>query len=734
MKLLRSYRMLRFTLVLSAILAQCVALGNFPLLVIAGTLALLSWYVTEGPRGRAMPPWIARLLVLVVLLYAGFDAFGPLERLPLVLGQFVVWLTIIKLYGKRTVENEAQLLLLGFLLMTVGALYTNGFIFGIMLVVWSGFAAWVLLLYQLHHGMETMQQERYSAGPSDFAVPWARPVTGLHVRREFRQTATMFLLFGLMGSVAFFVAMPREKLEKLPGLAASTNIMLERMELSPSNDDLSSNQQVMSVSLKDVLGNTVRMQEGLRLRGTVLDAYRGHGVWETGLHYKSTIVTLEGEITPLTMPGDGKTNLFMEVELQQPVSRVFTLYRPIGLETVPPSRITQNLANSTLKLALGAEPIQRYTVEVDFTPVVISPISTNAQQYQNEQVQSLALSLLEKFEIDVEQITSSPQLSKRAARIFEDYLQSNEFMYSLDGADFSAQERIAMSEDSDPIASFILKYKRGHCEYFAAAMAAMCDTVQIPARVVTGYYVDRWDEVSEAYIVYQRDAHAWVEVEVEPMTWMTYDPTPTSEDTASQEGSATLAQSIRVVWQKWELSWQAYVIGFDSIAQRSLVGFIDPLWRSHRDSLIGALDAIYSGVVRWFDIGAGGRIWIDLVMGAATLSGFAILIVRWRKRRTKKLLSLSTKVDEHVPVASVEFYAKLQRVLFGRGRVRPRHLPTQMWITGLQLDEESAALANSLTETYYRIRFGGYRPSRSKRLALMRRVHRFESLLRKGTS
>jgi hypothetical protein len=140
LKLLRPYRKLQFALVLTAILAQCVALANFPLLVVAGTLAFLSWHITEGPHGRAVPPWVARLLVLVVFLYAVFDAIGPVSRLPMALGQFAVWLTIIKLYGKRTGEFEAQILLLSLLLMTVGALYATNFLFGLMLVVWSGFA------------------------------------------------------------------------------------------------------------------------------------------------------------------------------------------------------------------------------------------------------------------------------------------------------------------------------------------------------------------------------------------------------------------------------------------------------------------------------------------------------------------------------------------------------------------------------------------------------------------
>ena len=58
MSILRSYRLMRFTLLLLAILSQCVALGSFSLLVITGTLTAISWYITEGPRGRSIPPWI----------------------------------------------------------------------------------------------------------------------------------------------------------------------------------------------------------------------------------------------------------------------------------------------------------------------------------------------------------------------------------------------------------------------------------------------------------------------------------------------------------------------------------------------------------------------------------------------------------------------------------------------------------------------------------------------------
>ncbi|HIB00444.1 MAG TPA: hypothetical protein EYO31_00755 [Phycisphaerales bacterium] len=85
-----------------------------------------------------------------------------------------------------------------------------------------------------------------------------------------------------------------------------------------------------------------------------------------------------------------------------------------------------------------------------------------------------------------------------------------------------------------------------------------------------------------------------------------------------------------------------------------------------------------------------------------------------------------------MPVASVEFFATLQRVLLKHGTRRPKYVPAQTWIESLGLEEQALELATSLTESYYQIRFGDYRPSRTKRLELMQTVRKFESLVQKG--
>ena len=57
MRLLRSFPFLAFLLVLMSIVGLCVSTGSAGLLLVAGVLSALSWYVTEGPRSRSLPNW-----------------------------------------------------------------------------------------------------------------------------------------------------------------------------------------------------------------------------------------------------------------------------------------------------------------------------------------------------------------------------------------------------------------------------------------------------------------------------------------------------------------------------------------------------------------------------------------------------------------------------------------------------------------------------------------------------
>ncbi|RBY88522.1 transglutaminase domain-containing protein [Blastococcus sp. TF02A-26] len=82
----------------------------------------------------------------------------------------------------------------------------------------------------------------------------------------------------------------------------------------------------------------------------------------------------------------------------------------------------------------------------------------------------------------------------------------------------------------DDLADF-LENRRGYCEQYAGAMAAMVRAAGVPARVVLGY-TPGIVQPDGSRLVTSNDAHAWVEVYFAGVGWVPYDPTPIDSDRA----------------------------------------------------------------------------------------------------------------------------------------------------------------------------------------------------------
>ncbi|HEY9596013.1 MAG TPA: transglutaminase-like domain-containing protein [Spirochaetia bacterium] len=109
------------------------------------------------------------------------------------------------------------------------------------------------------------------------------------------------------------------------------------------------------------------------------------------------------------------------------------------------------------------------------------------------------------------------------ARAIESYLKDN-YLYSL---------KPGIAEDGNQLDHFLFESRKGYCSYFAFAMALMCRSLGIPARVAVGFYVDPQSEVLNFYQVRAFQAHAWVEVWFGKQGWVEFD--PTSETPAPDE-------------------------------------------------------------------------------------------------------------------------------------------------------------------------------------------------------
>ncbi len=92
-----------------------------------------------------------------------------------------------------------------------------------------------------------------------------------------------------------------------------------------------------------------------------------------------------------------------------------------------------------------------------------------------------------------------------------------EYDYSL--------ESVFESQGVTPLDQFLFEEKRGHCEYFASALAVMLRTLDIPARLITGFSATQKNPLTGFYEIRALDGHAWVEAWIRDHGWVTFEPT-----------------------------------------------------------------------------------------------------------------------------------------------------------------------------------------------------------------
>ncbi|WP_080505621.1 transglutaminase TgpA family protein [Halorubrum saccharovorum] len=114
-------------------------------------------------------------------------------------------------------------------------------------------------------------------------------------------------------------------------------------------------------------------------------------------------------------------------------------------------------------------------------------------------------------------ITADAETHYETAAAVQLWLMENK-AYSLDATH---------DRDTDVATAFVFDMEAGYCQYFATSMVAMLRTQDVPARYVTGYTAG--EEVADGeYVVRGQNAHAWVEVYIDDVGWVPFDPTPPS--------------------------------------------------------------------------------------------------------------------------------------------------------------------------------------------------------------
>ena len=156
---------------------------------------------------------------------------------------------------------------------------------------------------------------------------------------------------------------------------------------------------------------------------------------------------------------------------------------------------------------------------------------------------------------------------------------------------------VARTPGLDPLEDFVSVNKRGHCEYFAGALALMLRAVGIPSRTVVGFLVLPNENGGET-VVRQSDAHAWTEAFVPPQNF----PTPDSPAARLLDGAFDASPENFPVDSSWTadggwLRLDATPPSSEGPANSLIVGaalgleFFSAIWRDYVLNFNGARQA-----------------------------------------------------------------------------------------------------------------------------------------------
>lgn len=263
----------------------------------------------------------------------------------------------------------------------------------------------------------------------------------------------------------------------------------------------------------------------------------------------------------------------------------------------------------------------------------------------------------------------------------------------------------------DPLSNFLFIRKKGHCEYFASAMAVMLRTLGIPSRVVTGFQSGTFNPLTGWQVVRASDAHAWVEAWMEDGGWTVFDPTPPASEAASQGLTARMA----MLYDAANQFWQDWVLRYDLERQVVLASRVHQL----------GLDPLHPS--RWWERNEAllKRLAAMLLIAAAIavlLAFFGPDLARaWRNRRS---VILARRGEGQASDATL-LYQRMLSLLERRGFQKPAWLTPSEFARVLPSSEMSV-LVEDLTSAYNELRFGGRRDAAPRLIRLLDRLEGLE--------
>lgn len=683
-------------------------------------------------RSIAFPKWLTLTLIGLVLARGIWVAINSTVRIE-TLCETVSALLVIKLFDRRTVRDDSQILALA-VYLCIGAVLVMPRVIPSMLVAIN-----VPVI------LAAVMTAELASGLVRVPLAGERPIP-----RKALRGVTIASVIGIFAtSVVIFILMPRgplldhSRLRSMSswasGLGGSGRVtgFSDKIQLGRGGLISESRAIVLDVNVEDSSAPANRARtDTLYLRGAALSHYED-GTWrENDISTNGepimnrprdpmTIAPGQTQVIAGTVAASGPSRTIVQRIRMRGSDRVvplFAVWCPASVEFVTEERITIDRATLTLSrqgpdaplsyVVTSVVPIDNAATTNDRTPR--RPVQTTGIP---RRVAAIAAEILQRARIEPDPSKRPPADDVLAMRAMEGYLR-REFGYTLD--------LVAAPSGRDPVEWFLTSEKRGNCEYFASALALMARSVGIESRVMTGYVAAEFSEGTSSYVVRQSNAHAWVEARTAAVPgridggnddqtssplelaawhgWQTFDPTPPEDFRRLHRPDPNLAGKLGQWLDSVEYFWVANVVAFDDSRQSALLDRRTSNWIEERLRMFMQVDP-ETGEPRESNAKRIGKI-VGAFVGATLLLVGIVGVLRWLGVR---LLQRRNDPDRAAALSpsSAELYKTLDRWLTKEGTSESRSLPLAQRVREVISRDSRYGDLEHIADSLNAERFGG---------------------------
>jgi hypothetical protein len=664
---------------------------DLPTVFLVGATLLLRGYLLGKRRSLMIPE---RWTTILTLAYVGFylvDYFILSQSFLNATVHLVLFVMVIRLFSARRDRDYYFLAVIAFLMVLAGAVLTVDSVFLVSFAAFVLMAVMTFILMEMRHASSHANAQ--SKDPPDL-------LAYRHMGFSLAGTSPVLVCLIMLGAGAIFFVLPRASTAYLSALSPHNEVSTgfsDTVRLGRIGQIQESNAVVMHVQIDGDQGGHYE----LKWRGISLSLFDGT-TWSNP-HSKFAVVR-----NP-----DGSFILPDEQRLQRNQSQSALVrqihYRvvmePIGAGVFFVAARPRMLTGNYRMIGMDAggavfdldpeHPVSVYEASSLLTRPDPSVLRASPEKYPPE----IEINYLQLPDLDpripelARRVTAKPGNSYDKATALEQYLRTN-FAYTLQQPPVPPK---------DPLATFLFERKRGHCEYFASAMAIMLRTLGIPSRIVNGFQAGEFNDLTDQYVVRGRDAHSWVEAYFPGAGWVTFDPTP-----GGSVGAENGLGRIGLYLDAMSSFWREWVINYDSRHQaelgwqatRSARTFLDEMrsWTRvrYRTMLNSARQVSHT-------ISRSPTLW---TLGA--LFGTLLLVMAANLRRIWRLWHRSKAASHPASapaLAATVWYQRMTRLLAKRGW-RKTSGQTAGEFLPLIDDEEMRNRVAEFTRRYERARFG----------------------------